>query len=96
MMDHRPLSNDLSGLSIILSYYYFYFTTFADYTQCQDAAVLHALTVSTFKRDAAANVQVVFFRRFLVGYGCAASVVGCVLLQDVTGSDHHTGCLDGE
>lgn len=59
-------------------------------SQRQNAAVLHALTVGALKRDAAANLHVVFLRRFLVRHRGAPRVVGRVLLQDVASSDHHS------
>lgn len=67
--------------------------TSTDDGQSQSAAVLHALTVGTFKRDAAANLQVIFLWSFLVSHCGAAGVVGCVLLQDIASADHHSRCL---
>lgn len=66
--------------------------------QGQNAAVLHALTVGTFKRNVAANLQVVFLWSFFISHCSAAGVVGCVLLQHITSADHHSCCLkrDGE
>lgn len=70
--------------------------TLADDSQRQNAAVLHALTVGALERDAAALSRVLHLRRLLVRHGCAPGVVGRVPLQDVTGSDHHAGRLDGD
>lgn len=68
-------------------------STLTDDSQRQDAAVLHALAVSTFEGDAAAYLQVVVLGGLLVRHGCTACVVGRVLLQDVPGSDHHPSGL---
>lgn len=63
--------------------------TMTDNSQSQNAAVLHALTVGALKRNAAANLQVIFLWSFLVSHGGPTCVVGCVLLQDIASSDHH-------
>lgn len=65
-------------------------------SQCQDATVLHALAVSTFEGDAAAHLQVIVLWGLLVRHGWTPSVVGRVLLQDVTGSYHHPRGLGGD